>query len=306
MISRRHVVSALLSAPLFAHRAFAQKSAPMPVVATFSILGDIVRQVGGAHVAVTSLVGPDGDAHSYAPTPGDARALAAAKLVVVNGLGFEGWITRLIRSSGTRATVVTASTGVTPMKAEGGHSHGHGHSHGANDPHAWQDVANVRLYVKAISAGLSQADPTHAEAFAKNAAAYDATLEALDKEIRAAIGAIPRDRRRLLTAHDAFRYFARAYEVDFLAVRGVSSESEPSAREIASLIRQIRQGKVTALFLENISDPRSIQRIGAETGAKIGGRLYSDALSEAGGPAATYVDLMRHNALQIAGALAQG
>lgn len=306
MISRRHAVSALLSAPLLAHRAFAQTSAPMPVVATFSILGDIVRQVGGAHVAVTSLVGPDGDAHSYAPTPADARALAASKLVVVNGLGFEGWITRLIRSSGTRATVVTASTGVTPMKAEGGHSHGHGHSHGANDPHAWQDVANVRLYVKAISAGLSQADPTHAEAFAKNAGAYDATLEALDKEIRAAIGAIPRDRRRLLTAHDAFRYFARAYEVDFLAVRGVSSESEPSAREIASLIRQIRQGKVTALFLENISDPRSIQRIGAETGAKIGGRLYSDALSEAGGPAATYVDLMRHNARQIAGALAQG
>lgn len=306
MISRRHAVSALLSAPLLAHRAFAQTSAPMPVVATFSILGDIVRQVGGAHVAVTSLVGPDGDAHSYAPTPADARALAASKLVVVNGLGFEGWITRLIRSSGTRASVVTASTGVTPMKAEGGHSHGHGHSHGANDPHAWQDVANVRLYVKAISAGLSQAAPTHAEAFANNAAAYDATLEALDKEIRAAIGAIPRDRRRLLTAHDAFRYFARAYEVDFLAVRGVSSESEPSAREIAALIRQIRQGKVTALFLENISDPRSIQRIGAETGAKIGGRLYSDALSEAGGPAATYVDLMRHNARQIAGALAQG
>jgi zinc/manganese transport system substrate-binding protein len=309
MFTRRHAVSALLSAPLFARRAMAQAT-PLPVVATFSILGDIVRQVGGDHVAVTNLVGPDGDAHSYAPTPADARALAGAKVVVVNGLGFEGWMNRLIRSSGTRAAVVTASTGVTAMKAAGGHSHGHAHGHGhaheAQDPHAWQDVANVRLYVKAIVAGLSQADASRSEAFARNAAAYDATLEALDKDIRAAIGAIPREKRRLLTTHDAFRYFAKAYEVDFLAVRGVSSEAEPSAREIAALVRQIRQGKVTALFMENISDPRSIQRIAAETGARIGGKLYSDALSEAGGPATTYVDMMRHNARQIAGALAQG
>lgn len=305
MFTRRHAVSALLSAPLFARRAMAQAT-PLPVVATFSILGDIVRQVGGDHVAVTNLVGPDGDAHSYAPTPADARALAGAKVVVVNGLGFEGWMSRLVRSSGTKASLVTASTGVTPMKAQGGHAHSHGHAHEANDPHAWQDVANVRLYVKTIAAGLSQADASRSEAFARNAAAFDATLEALDKEIRSAIGAIPREKRRLLTTHDAFRYFAKAYEVDFLAVRGVSSEAEPSAREIAALVRQIRQGKVTALFMENISDPRSIQRIAAETGARIGGKLYSDALSEAGGPATTYVDMMRHNARQIAGALAQG
>lgn len=305
MFTRRHAVSAFLSAPFLARRAMAQAT-PLPVVATFSILGDIVRQVGGDHVAVTNLVGPDGDAHSYAPTPADARALAGAKVVVVNGLGFEGWMSRLVRSSGTKASLVTASTGVTPMKAQGGHAHGHGHAHEAQDPHAWQDVANVRLYVKAIAAGLSQADASRSEAFARNAAAFDATLEALDKEIRSAIGAIPREKRRLLTTHDAFRYFAKAYEVDFLAVRGVSSEAEPSAREIAALVRQIRQGKVTALFMENISDPRSIQRIAAETGARIGGKLYSDALSEAGGPATTYVDMMRHNARQIAGALAQG
>ena len=305
MFTRRHAVSAFLSAPFLARRAMAQAT-PLPVVATFSILGDIVRQVGGDHVAVTNLVGPDGDAHSYAPTPADARALAGAKVVVVNGLGFEGWMSRLVRSSGTKASLVTASTGVTPMKAQGGHAHSHGHAHEANDPHAWQDVANVRLYVKTIAAGLSQADASRSEGFARNAAAFDATLEALDKEIRSAIGAIPREKRRLLTTHDAFRYFAKAYEVDFLAVRGVSSESEPSAREIAALVRQIRQGKVTALFMENISDPRSIQRIAAETGARIGGKLYSDALSEAGGPATTYVDMMRHNARQIAGALAQG
>ena len=305
MFTRRHAVSAFLSAPFLARRAMAQAT-PLPVVATFSILGDIVRQVGGDHVAVTNLVGPDGDAHSYAPTPADARALAGAKVVVVNGLGFEGWMSRLVRSSGTKASLVTASTGVTPMKAQGGHAHSHGHAHEANDPHAWQDVANVRLYVKTIAAGLSQADASRSEAFARNAAAFDATLEALDKEIRSAIGAIPREKRRLLTTHDAFRYFAKAYEVDFLAVRGVSSEAEPSAREIAALVRQIRQGKVTALFMENISDPRSIQRIAAETGARIGGKLYSDALSEAGSPATTYVDMMRHNARQIAGALAQG
>jgi zinc/manganese transport system substrate-binding protein len=263
MFTRRHAVSAFLSAPFLARRAMAQAT-PLPVVATFSILGDIVRQVGGDHVAVTNLVGPDGDAHSYAPTPADARALAGAKVVVVNGLGFEGWMSRLVRSSGTKASLVTASTGVTPMKAQGGHAHSHGHAHEANDPHAWQDVANVRLYVKTIAAGLSQADASRSEAFARNAAAFDATLEALDKEIRSAIGAIPREKRRLLTTHDAFRYFAKAYEVDFLAVRGVSSEAEPSAREIAALVRQIRQGKVTALFMENISDPRSIQRIAAE------------------------------------------
>ncbi len=308
MITRRHAVSLLLAAPVGARQALAQGATPLPVTASFSILADMVRQVGGEHVAVTALVGPDGDAHSYAPTPADARALAAAKVVVVNGLGFEGWMTRLVRSSGTRAKVITASTGVTPLKAQEAHGHGHshGHSHGANDPHAWQSVANARLYVKAIAGGLSEAAPAQAEAFARNAAAYDATLAALDAEIRAAIGAIPRAQRRLLTTHDAFRYFAEAYEVDVLAVRGVSADSEPSARQIAALIRQIRQGNVKALFMENISDPRAIQRISAETGARIGGKLYSDALSEAGGPAATYVDMMRHNARQIAGAMAQG
>lgn len=308
MVTRRHAVSLLLAAPFGVRQALAQGSTPLPVTASFSILADMVRQVGGDHVAVTALVGPDGDAHSYAPTPADARALAAARLVVVNGLGFEGWMTRLVRSSGTRAKVVTASTGVTPLKAEEAHGHGHSHdhAHGANDPHAWQSVANARLYVKAIASGLTEAAPAQAEAFARNAAAYDATLVALDAEIRAAIGAIPRAQRRLLTTHDAFRYFAKAYEVDVLAVRGVSADSEPSARQIAALIRQIRQGNVKALFMENISDPRAIQRISAETGAKIGGKLFSDALSDAGGPAATYVDMMRHNARQIAGAMAQG
>jgi zinc/manganese transport system substrate-binding protein len=307
MITRRLAVSTLLALPAFTRSGFAQQATPLPVVATFSILGDLVKAVGGEHVAVSLLVGPDGDAHSYSPTPADARSLAAAKLIAVNGLGFEGWITRLIRSSGTRAKVVTATAGLTPLKAEGGHSHGHshGHDHGASDPHAWQNAAFVKTYVKNIEAALSEADPAHREAFARNAAAYAASLDALDAEIKAAIGAIPADRRRILTTHDAFQYFSKAYGIEFVALRGVSSDSEPSARDIAAIIRQIKQGRITALFMENISDPRSIQRISAETGAKIGGRLFSDALSEPSGPAATYLDLMRHNTRQIAGALAQ-
>ena len=308
MVTRRHAVSLLLATPFGARQALAQGATPLPVTASFSILADMVRQVGGDRVEVLTLVGPDGDAHVFQPSPSDARNVAEALLVVVNGLGFEGWMTRLVRSSGTRAKVVTASTGVTPLKAEEAHGHGHSHvhAHGANDPHAWQSAANARLYVKAIASGLAEAAPAQGEAFARNAAAYDATLAALDAEIRAAIGAIPRAQRRLLTTHDAFRYFAKAYEVDVLAVRGVSADSEPSARQIAALIRQIRQGNVKALFMENISDPRAIQRISAETGARIGGKLYSDALSDAGGPAATYVDMMRHNARQIVGAMAQG
>lgn len=303
MLSRRSLLATAL--PVVAVLPLRAQAGPVPVVATFSILADIVRRVGGERVAVTALVGPDGDAHSYAPTPADAGRLAAARLIVTNGLGFEGWMSRLIRSSGTRAGVVTATRGIQPLAAEGGHAHGHGHAHGAHDPHAWQDASLVKTYVANIASALAEADPEGKADFASQAAAYTAELDALHAEIRQAMAAIPRERRRILTTHDAFRYFARAYGVDFIAVRGVSSDSEPSAREIAALIRQIRQGRITALFMENMSDPRSIERIAAETGARIGGRLYSDALSPPDGPAATYLDLMRHNSRQIAGALAQ-
>jgi zinc/manganese transport system substrate-binding protein len=308
MITRRSAVQGLLATP-FLIRSVRAQPAPVPVVATFSILADIVKAVGGEHVAVSALVGPDGDAHSYAPTPADARQLAQARLVVVNGLGFEGWIQRLIRSSGTRAKVVTATAGLTPLKAEGGHSHGHSHghahSHGASDPHAWQNVANVKTYVANIAAGLGEAEPAHRDAFVAAAGAYVARLAALDAEIRATLAAVPAQQRRILTTHDAFQYYAKAYGVEFVALRGVSSESEPSAREVAAIIRQVRDRKVSAVFMENISDPRAIERIAAETGAKIGGRLYSDALSEATGPAATYLDMMRHNTRQIVGAISQ-
>ena len=284
----------------------AAPAARIPVVASFSILADIVRNVGGERIALTSLVGPDDDAHVYQPTPADGRALAAARVVVVNGLQFEGWIRRLIRSSGTRASVIEAARGIDAIRdPSGGHAHGHshGHSHGEFDPHAWQSIRAVRTYVANIRDGLTAADPAGAAVYAANATAYLAQLDALETEIRTQIARVPADRRTILVQHGAFAYFQRDFGITFVSVQGVSTDAEPSAAQIGRLIRQIRERRVSAVFMENISNPRSIERIASETGARVGGTLYSDALSEAGGPAATYVDLMRHNAATIVRAL---
>jgi zinc/manganese transport system substrate-binding protein len=307
MVSRRLFLSSTLILPAFALQTtvMAQTPGKVPVVATFSILADLVRKIGAERVEVTSLVGPDGDAHSYAPTPADARALTSAKLVVVNGLGFEGWISRLIRSSGTRAQTVTATTGIQALKAVEGGGHGHSHGAAATDPHAWQNVANARTYVTTIRDALIAADPAGKAEFEKNAAEYLTAIAALDVEIRTMVALIPADRRRILTTHDAFQYFSKAYGIEFVALRGVASDSEPSARDIAAIIRQIKQGRITALFMENITDPRAMQRIAAETGVKVGGQLFSDALSPPDGPAPDYLSMMRHNARQIVGALTQ-
>jgi zinc/manganese transport system substrate-binding protein len=297
------------SAFLFgAAAARAQAPAPMPVVASFSIVADFVRNVGGDRVAVATIVGPDEDAHGYQPKPSDARALAGAKLVVVNGLEFEGWLRRLIRSSGTTATVVEAAAGVDIIRVENhgrghGHGHSHGHSHGGVDPHAWQSALEVKRYVEAIRAGLSAADPSGAETYARNAAEYTAKLDALHAEVSQTIARIPQAQRKAITTHDAFAYFERAYGFDFIAAQGVSAESEPTPAQIGRLIRQIREQGVKALFVENISSPRLIERIARETGARMGGSLYSDALSAADGPASTYIDMMRHNVRTIAAAI---
>jgi zinc/manganese transport system substrate-binding protein len=298
--------SALVPAPQ-ARAQSSTPSSPMRVIASFSILADFVRQVGGARVAVRSLVPAGGDAHVYTPTPADARMLAEARLVIVNGLGFEGWVNRLIRSSGTKAAIITASSGVRPLKAEGGghsHGHSHGHAHGENDPHAWQSVANVKLYVAAIAAGLIGADPDGRAAYEAAAAAYQAELDALDAEIKSGVARIPADRRKIITSHDAFHYFERAYGVDFISPRGVSTAAEPSPQAVARIIRQIKAERIAAVFLENVTDQRLMRRIAEETGARIGGTLYSDALTAADGPAPTYVAMMRHNLKQITGALA--
>jgi zinc/manganese transport system substrate-binding protein len=299
-------IAAIVAALLLAAPAAAQDkpaSDKLKVIATFSILGDIAHNVGGDRIDVTMLVGPNGDAHVYSPTPADAKKIADAKLVVINGLGFEGWIERLVKASGSKAPVVTASKGVKPRRMAGGHSHGHGHSHASNDPHAWQSVANVKVYAANIRDGLIAADPAGKTGYEANAAAYIAKLDALDKEVRDTVVKIPADRRKVITTHDAFGYFKDAYGLDFIAPQGVSTDSAPSAKEVARIVGQIKRQKIPAVFMENITDQRLLKQVADETGAKIGGTLYSDALTDDKGPAPTYIDMIRHNVRTLAGAL---
>ena len=298
MLIRRYVLTAL-GALLLAAPAPAQER--LPVVASFSILGDFVKNVGGDRVAVESLVGPNGNAHVYAPSPNDAKKAADAKLVFVNGLGFEGWLERLVKASGTKAPIVVATQGIKPL--ERASEHGHDHDHGRADPHAWQSVANAKVYVANIRDAVIAADPAGKEVYTANAAAYLAKLDALEREVREVIAKIPADRRRVITSHNAFGYFQDAYGISFTAPQGVSTEAEASAKDVAAIISQIKKQKVPAVFLENVTDPRQMQQIAQETGAKVGGMLYSDALTEPKGEAPTYIDLIRHNLRQLASAL---
>jgi zinc/manganese transport system substrate-binding protein len=263
------------------------------VVATFSILGDLVSNVGGDRIEVVALVGPNSDTHVFSPTPADAKKLAAAKVIFVNSLGLEGWMTRLVSASGTRAMTFVVSTGIKPRKMEDEHHPGHQ----VTDPHAWQSIANAKIYVANIRDGLSKADPPGKSVYEANAKAYLA-------KVKAAIGKIPADHRRIITTHDAFGYFGGAYGMAFISPEGVSTDAEPSAKDVAKIIAQIRKQKIPAVFMENITDPRLMQQIAKETGAKIGGTLYSDALSDTKGPAATYIDMMRSNINELSKALA--
>ncbi len=295
-LGRCAIAAAVVAALLAAGPSRAQDK--LKVVATFSILGDFVRNVGAEQVEVVALVGPNADAHVYAPTPNDAKTLAAAKVVVANGLGFEGWMDRLIKASGAKATMVVATKDIKPRTATDGHRHGHN-----ADPHAWQSVANAKLYVANIRDALAAADPARGAVYEANAARYLAKLDALEAEVKAAIAAIPADRRKIITTHDAFGYFGAAYGVAFIAPQGVSTEAEVSAKDVARIITQIRRQKIPAVFLENVTDERLLKRIGAESGAKIGGTLYSDALTDDRGPAPSYIEMIRHNVRQLAAAL---
>jgi zinc/manganese transport system substrate-binding protein len=298
MLSKRHfLLASAACAILTATSALAQER--VKVVATFSILADLAKNVGGDRIDVEALVGPNGDAHVYAPAPVDAKKVADAKVVLTNGLGFEGWIARLVKASGTKAPIVVASKGVKARKAEGGHDH----DHGGSDPHAWQAVANVKTYVTNIRDALIAADPSGKQAYEANANAYLAKLDALDKDIRDAVAKIAPERRRIITTHDAFGYFKDAYGVDFIAPQGVSTESEASAKDVAKIITQIKRQKIPAIFIENVSDPRLLKRISDETGAKIGGTLYSDALTDEKGPAPSYIDMIRYNVETLSAAL---
>ena len=297
MATRKHVIPMLaaLALSLGAAPALAQEN--LKVLATFSILGDLIRNVGGERVEVTTLVGPNSDAHVYSPAPADARKVAEARVVVINGLGFEGWMARLVKASGTKAAPAVASKGVKPRRQADAHGHGD------VDPHAWQSVANVKVYVGNIRDALTAADAGGKAAYEANAKAYLARLDALDREVRDAVAAIPKDRRRIITSHASFGYFKDAYGVDFIAPQGVSTESEASARDVARIITQIKRQKIPAVFLENVTDPRLIERIAKESGAKVGGKLYSDALTGEKGDAPTYIDLIRHNIKQLTAAL---
>jgi zinc/manganese transport system substrate-binding protein len=269
---------------------------PLKVVASFSILADIAREIGGDKIALTTLVGPNSDAHVYEPKPADAVAMSEADIVLTNGLGFEGFIERLAKTSATKAQMVTTSAGVYPIKGEGDEAD-------KNDPHAFQSIPNVRLYVTNITDAFCAMDAANCAEFKASAGAYDAKLVALDTDIRDSIATIPEANRTIITSHDAFGYFAHEYGLTFLAPEGISTDSEASAAGVAALIDQIKSSNASALFIENMSDPRLINEISAETGIAIGGSLFADALSTADGPAATYVELMKSNVATIRAAI---
>jgi zinc/manganese transport system substrate-binding protein len=281
---------------------------PVKVVASFSILADFVREVGGNRVQVTSLVPPNGDVHVFEPSPADAARLAGADVIIVNGLGLEGWVDRLVKASGTKAAAVVASKGAQTIQGEGHPTPtpgGAGQGSHAQDPHAWQRVANAKVYAANIRDALIAADPGGRETYEANTARYVAGLDELEREVKEALAAIPAERRKVITTHDAFGYFGRAYGIAFIAPRGVSTEAEATARDVARIVRQIRAEKVPAVFLENVSDPRLMQRIAQESGARIGGKVFSDALSDPAGPAGTYVAMIRNNVRAFVEALSQ-
>ena len=270
-------------------------AAPTPalqVVATFSILADMARQIGGTAVTVSSLVPVDGDAHTYQPRPSDLRSLRGAGLVVMNGLGLEGWMERLLQAAGTAAPVITASAGVTPRPLSGG-----------VDPHAWQDPTNGVIYVRNIAEGLAVADPGRAEYYRSRARDYEATIVETDTWIELQLAAVPREKRKILTSHDAFYYYGARYGIEFHGIEGIDTEAEPSAQQIATLVKLIRAEGIKAVFVENMTSPRLAQMIARETGAVLGPAVYSDALSGPAGPAPTYLRMFRHNTTLFARAM---
>ena len=292
-------VLVVLLLPAQAQAQAPSSSSSLQAVASFSILADIAREIGGDRVAVTSIIDADEDAHGFQPRPSDARLLQQADVVIANGLGFDAWIERLARSAGYSGEIVIASDGINALEDRGHHGHHHGHDHGPLDPHAWQDVSNVRIYARNIAQALQRADPDGAPHYQARLARYDAELATLDGEIRSQLSMLPANRRKLVTSHDAFGYFGQAYGLRVVAAAGISYESEPSAAGIARLIRQIRRENVPVVFVENIADPRLIERIAREGGARIGATLHSDALSGPEGKAPTYIDMMRANLAAI-------
>ena len=268
----------------------------MKVAASFSILGDMVKQVGGERVEVVTLVGPNGDAHVYEPTPADAKALSESEILFINGLGLEGWRTRLENSSGFKGNVVTASKGIKPRTMVED-------KETITDPHAWQSLANGKIYAANIRDALIAADPAGKASYEANAKKFIDGMTAMESKVNEAVAKLPLDRRSIITTHDAFGYFGAAYRMKFIAPEGVSTESEASAQDVAKIITQIKKEKIPAVFMENVTDSRMLDQIARETSARIGGTLYSDALSPPDGPAGTYLDMFRNNIETLSAAL---
>ena len=291
-LARRTLLASTAALVLLCGQAHAAEK--IAVTASFSILGDLVRVVGGDRVAVSTLVGPDEDAHAFEPKPADAKTLLATRLLVTNGLGFEPWAGKLARSAGYKGSTVVASAGVPSrtMKDE--------HGGAEPDPHAWQNPTHVALYVRNIAAALSKVDASGAATYQANAEAYAKELQALDTWAKAQFAGIALAKRKVITSHDAFGYFAAHYQVQFLAPQGVNTETEPSAKQVAQLIRQIQREKIKAIFVENMSNPKLLAQLSKDAGATVGASLYSDALSTADKPGATYLQMMRHNVTQLA------
>ncbi|BDT71519.1 manganese-binding lipoprotein MntA [Comamonadaceae bacterium OS-4] len=298
-LPRRFLLASVTAFALLGSQAHAAEK--LPVTASFSILGDLVRVVGGDRVAVTTLVGANEDAHVFEAKPSDAKTLLASKLVVLNGLGFEPWAGKLLKSSGYQGETVTAAKGVKAraMQEDKGHGAHAGHAHEETDPHAWQNPNNVALYVRNIAAALGKVDAAGAATYQANAEAYVKELQALDAWAQAQIATIPANKRKVITSHDAFGYFAAQYGVKFLAPQGVNTETEPSAKQVALLIQQIQREKIRAVFVENMSNPQLIAQLSKDAGATLGASLYADALSTADQPGATYLQMMRHNVTQL-------
>ena len=283
----------------------------VPVVATFSIVADLTQKIGGDAIALTTLVGPNEDAHAFEPTADAQRAVAGAQLVVANGLGFEPWLGRLVDATAYKGELVIATTGIEPLASmeapKDGHSDGDDadtdHDHGAADPHAFQDPKLVLTYIDNIAAGLAKVAPEHAAEFLANAEALKASFRALNSELMASLGALPEEKKHILTSHDAFQYFGHAYGIDFIGVQGVSTESEPSAQDLKQIVEQMKSGHIKAVFIENMNDPRFVESLAGDTDIIVGGDLYSDALSAADGPAGDLLSLYRHNQQELLKAL---
>ena len=290
------------------------------IVVSFSILEDLVSVIGGKRVHVTSLVRRNMDSHMFQPTPRQAKIVASADLVIMNGLGFEGWMERLVKASGYKGKTIVATDNIPKLKFEDDHDdhddhkkddHGHkkdhddhhGHGHGEWDPHVWLSVPKMKIYVTNVAEAMSRMDPSSKTYYMKNLKKYISDLNNLDKFIRRSINSIPKKDRVVITSHEAFGHLSNEYGIEFLAPQGLSTETRASASKIASIVRFIKKHSVKAVFPENITDNRLIEQISKQTKIKIGASLYSDALSEKNGPAGTYLNYMRYNVNTIVNAL---